>query len=288
MALAEEYFAAEGRPAETTLDYRKEEDRPYCSPSLADDDRLLDGRAFVIRNVLSSQECDEWIRAAEEAGVHPPSSAVGTLRTAKRTSNYQNPEFSELITQRLQESNVLTSTMLSAEEDKMGEFYGIHSNWRIVRYDQGDSFCAHQDQMDSMQVFNNKDNGSKDFIVSSHTLLIQLTQNTDGGGATRFYPHSKVKTSQPGQYDTAVDVFLPRGWAICFRQQGLIHAGQPVVSSEPKYVAQAGILRKPPPTTLLRPSVFRLGPGLEAFRDSNRGVEISRGGRASSESQTAY
>jgi hypothetical protein len=150
-------------------------------------------------------------------------------------------------------------------QDSLGPFVGIHPNWRVLRYDAGDSFPAHQDQMDSFQR-RNKD-GTKDLIVSSHTLLLSLSKEDDvEGGATRFYPQAKVKGTTPGQYDYAVDVILPRGWAIAFHQKGLVHCGQPVWKG-PKYVAQAGVLRKLPPGELFQPSVFRVGPGVQALVD---------------------
>lgn len=127
-------------------------------------------------------------------------------------------------------------------------------------------FVGHQDQMDSIQL--KHPDGTKDLIISSHTLLINLSPDDESldGGATRFYPDSKINSSKSNQYDHSVDVFLPRGWAIAFRQKDLVHAGQPVTKGR-KYVAQAGVLRQVPPNQPIRPSVFRLSPGLEEFRD---------------------
>jgi hypothetical protein len=220
---------------------------------------------WVVPNVLNNAECDEVIQLGEDHGYDPPLKVAGTLRTAKRTSQYQNKELSDRIFSKLHD--VLGPKL---DEDGMGDFYGLHANWRFVRYDEGDLFCAHQDQMDSMQVKN--PSGAKDLIVSSHTLLINLSK--DGvvkGGATRFYPNSKVKSVKSGQYNHTVDVWLPRGWALAFRQKGLIHAGQPVEGKLPKYVAQAGILRRPPRDYVLQPSVFRLGPRLEQFETNKVG-----------------
>merc|ERR1712232_867589 len=96
-----------------------------------------------------------------------------------------------------------------------GAFRSIHANWRVVRYDAGDTFPAHQDQMDSMQCMD-PTTGRKDLVVSTHTLLVQLSPNPpeNQGGATRFYPRTKVAGKSPGQYDYAVDIRLPQGWAL--------------------------------------------------------------------------
>merc|ERR1712157_720464 len=117
----------------------------------------------------------------------------------------------------------------------MGPFYGIHDNWRILRYDadSGDAFPAHKDQMDSLQKPRNDGSGRKDFVVSSHTLLLQLSENELEGGGTRFYPRGRMflprsekhlqksPSFRNRQFEDAIDVLLPRGWALVFRQRGL-------------------------------------------------------------------
>lgn len=154
--LAEEYFKAEARPAVTTYDYR-------ADSSLDDDDFLLDADkkvlACYIRDVLTEFECEELVGLTEDHGVVAPGKEFGTLRTAKRTSQYENKDLSNKIEERLK-------AKISAKlpDDGLGEFHGVHSNWRIVRYDKGDSFCAHQDQMDSIQLKN--PDGNKEFLVS--------------------------------------------------------------------------------------------------------------------------
>jgi len=100
-------------------------------------------------------------------------------------------------------------------------------------------------------------------VRGSILYIRYLSPDGVNGGATRFSPDCKVKGTNEGQYQNAVDVFLRRGWAIAFRQKGLIYAGQPVFGETPKYVAQAGVLRCPQADTFIQPSVFRLGPGLD-------------------------
>jgi len=259
-SLADEYYSAEAQPAPVTFDY-------LSKPGNTPDDFLRDrdGKvlAFCMRNVLTPQECDELICSSEEFGLDSPQKASGTLRTGKRTSQYQNEALSKKVGERLKD---LLQLKLQETGDGLGDFYGIHPNWRMVKYDKCDSFPDHQDQMDSIQIKHS--DGTKDLCTSSHTLLIQLLSDENNrGAATRFYPDAKLKSSRNGQYNTAVDVFLPRGWAIVFRQKGLIHAGQPVQSENPKYIAQAGVLRLLPKTAFSVPSVFRLGPGLQDYRD---------------------
>lgn len=253
--------------------------------------------AFVIRNVLTPAECDALVVAAEAHGIEAGAKYVA--RTAKRTQRYVNADLSRTLEGRLRglmeatlrgppddkeneaanrgeqdgvgdESNVDDRKKSQPSSSYMGPFHGIHTNWRVLRYDaeSASAFPAHQDQMDSFQI--RKPDGSKDLVVSSHTLLIQLSDDALEGGATRFYPRgtlSKARQHLPSfreaQFAHAVDVQLPRGWALVFRQKGLLHAGQPVAatSPRPKHVAQAGILRVLPAGVVLRPSVFRNAPG---------------------------
>lgn len=280
--LADEYFQAVQRPADVVYDFRKtdraSDDEPdrlprptplfsLCETSHAAKLAGLED-AIVIPNLWSPEECEAMIRTAETEGIIPPKKEAGTLRTAKRTDNYTNPSWSDAVAERIGDHlSEYYSKQADTEDDKYyGAFRSIHANWRVVRYDAGDTFPAHQDQMDSMQEMD-PTTGRKDLIVSTHTLLVQLSPNPHEyqGGATRFYPRTKVAGKSPGQYDYAVDIRLPQGWALVFPQLGMVHAGQPVLAEDggkSKYIAQAGILRTLPPRKLFKPSIFRLGPGL--------------------------
>lgn len=294
--LTSEYSAAVRRPAEVVHDFRKcgfSVDENECSETSLVQEILGHGDdlsaecgtepvAFVIRNVLTPNECDALIEDAENFGIED--GANYTARTAKRTKDYTNEALSKKVEERIQ--GILDLEFRDRGEKQptkcgyiknpyMGPFFGVHTNWRILRYDAdgGSAFPAHFDQMDSLQLHRNDGSGRKDFVVSSHTFLVQLSEEGLEGGATRFYPRAKANRNtttsdqeafRKQQFDHALDVVLPRGWAIAFRQRGLLHAGQPVSSSSPcsKYVAQAGLLRVLPDGLLLRPSVFKNGPGV--------------------------
>ena len=277
--LVEECAQASKRPAEVVYDFRQNQFKNttealplslLTETSPAKREGIED--AFVIPNVLNAEECHELIHRAETSGILPP---YKVLRTAKRTEKYQDQDFSDKLRQKVGStfSQQLSMHAGSNVHQHCGDFYGIHPNWRVVRYDSGDTFQAHQDQMDSIQQWN-PETKQKDYLVSTHTLLIQLAEPQEGG-ATRFYPRAKVKGKNPGQYDHAIDVLLPKGWALVFPQLGLVHAGQPVHGDEPKYIAQAGVLRTLPQGRLLRPSVFRLGPGLTDLYEATVGKPVN-------------
>ena len=185
--------------------------------------------AWVVPNVISEKECGELIELGEKHGLIE--SSYKTLRTSKRTKNYQNKELAERIVTRISPEalQVLRDT---SETGGTPDVWGIHPNWRMVRYDTGDSFPAHYDQADSIQLL--KTDGKKDLVFSSHTMLIMLSDGFEGG-ATRFYPRN--------DYSYLVDVQLPKRWALIFKQRKCLHSGREVRSGS-KYIAQCGILRR--------------------------------------------
>ena len=94
----------------------------------------------------------------------------------------------------------------------------------------------------------------KERDTSSHTILLYLTKNFEGG-ATRFFPTGNFDSSE-----TAIDVKLPEGGMLVFEQHGLLHNGMEVINGV-KMIAQSGILRAhcEGPRKI---SVFKFGPGL--------------------------
>jgi len=289
--LTDEYIAAVKRPAEVLHDFRLDDNNndddqgaslariilggSNNSDSNKENEAEEEPVAFVIKNVLTPAECEELIEEAESYGIKEGEKYVA--RSAKRTKNYVNAELSQKVDDRIR--GVLESLLVEGRETHnktfMGPFQGIHSNWRILRYDteSGDAFPAHQDQMDSFQRPKADGSGRKDLVVSSHTLLLQLSPDSLEGGCTRFYPRGRMRLppnseNDPAfrreQFGHAVDVALPRGWGLVFRQRGLMHAGQPLSPSSPcpKHVAQAGVLRVLPEGVLQKPSVFKNGVGV--------------------------
>ena len=126
---------------------------------------------------------------------------------------------------------------------------GLHPNWRIAQYEAGDYFAAHMDQADSLTL---RVGDQKERLTSSHTVLVALSDRAAmRGGATRLFPTGKYD-------DSAIDVELPRGYALVF-EQSLLHTGLAVTHGS-KYILQSGLLRSEPllptpPPPLLRASM---------------------------------
>lgn len=234
--------------ADETFDcsHFKEEDGVQM---ILQDENTGEPLVWIIPTVLSPQQCDSLIEKIEIVNMESASYATGSLRTSKRTSKYMDEDLSQLV------FSQLAPSFLSRIQEADGlSVEGVHPNWRILRYDQGDYFGPHYDQGDISKPM--KNDGTKDFLFSSHTLIVNLSKDMKEliGGTTRFYPRKN--------YSKAVDVSVQRGWAIAFKQLGMLHAGQQVIHGT-KYVAQAGLLRLLPEGVRFKPSTFRVGPNLE-------------------------
>lgn len=220
--------------------------KSYGREDFSDDavTEVLPGLAWVVPGMLSDGECDEWIRAGTEHGIGFSQYQGSSYRTAKRTIEYVNEDMSALAFARLP-----AELLAAVRPTCMGtETVGLHSNWRVLRYDPGDQFPAHTDQQD--EVATKGADGVTTRVRSTHTLLLALSGcDAASGGATRFFP--------TGRLDEAVDVNLPRGYGLVFQQKGLLHSGMPVQSGV-KFVAQAGVLRALPLTGKVEtPHVFK-------------------------------
>ena len=105
------------------------------------------------------------------------------LRTSNRTNSYCNEELTTRINPRLPEE-LLEAVEASSPYTSVR---GIHPNWRVARYQEGQTFPAHQDQADSVIVKHQE--RARQRFTSSHTLLINLRRPGQDfqGGATRFF-----------------------------------------------------------------------------------------------------
>ena len=221
---------------------------------ILNDDQTKEPLIWIIPNVLSPQQCDELIEKAEAAGMFAAPPKSDGHRSSRRTSQYNDEDLSHLV------FSQISPDFLSKLQQFDGlSVNGIHSNWRIVQYNEGDYFGPHFDQADILKPMH--EDGTKDFLFSSHTLIINLSRDMPGleGGSTRFYPQKN--------YKKALDVSVPRGWMIAFKQLGMLHAGQQVIRGS-KYIAQAGLLRLLPQGMTFKPSTFRVGPGINLYQNT--------------------
>ena len=116
---------------------------------------IIPGRAWVFPNALTSAECEDWIERGESVGFVAPRSNV-TIRTATRTYYYHDASMSAQIETRMS-PNLISNIEKSEPSTK---FIGVHDNWKIAKYEKGQSFPAHFDQ-DSYIVLPPNEDGIK-------------------------------------------------------------------------------------------------------------------------------
>ena len=147
---------------------------------------VVPGKAWVVPNLITEEECEQIIQGGEQWGVKQDNKmgegAIQT-RTSKRTNNWINEELSVKIVKRLPEE------LLMAVEATVPytSVRAIHPNWRVARYQNGETFPAHNDQADSIIVEHPEKKRQR--FTSSHTLLIYLRRRGEQfqGGATRLF-----------------------------------------------------------------------------------------------------
>ena len=149
---------------------------------------VLPGKAWVVPNLLTEEECEQIIEGGERWGVKQDSKMVEgepmkATRTSKRTNNWINEELSVKMVQKLPEE------LLVAVEGTVPytSVRAVHPNWRVARYQNGETFPAHMDQADSVTVEHPEKKRQR--FTSSHTLLIYLRRRGEQfqGGATRLF-----------------------------------------------------------------------------------------------------
>jgi hypothetical protein len=108
---------------------------------------VLNGKAWVVPNLLSEVECEELIKAGEDFGLER-AVIKNSYRTSKRTNAWSNRDLSIKLKGRLPEELLMklegTFPYTSVR--------GVHPNWRLACYEEGGTFPAHIDQADSLIV----------------------------------------------------------------------------------------------------------------------------------------
>merc|ERR1711915_161474 len=193
--LREEYYESVKHAAEETFE-------SFCTDRVTE---ILPGKAWVVPNLLSEEECEQIIKEGEAWGLKRAAKATGSvnIRTNRRTNSWDNEELSIRIVKRLSEEALKTVEA----SPPYTSVRGIHPNWRVASYGEGQTFPAHMDQSDSVVVQHPEK--KKQRFTSSHTLLIYLRQRGEHfhGGATRLFPDGKYNGN-------TIDVCLPRGFGL--------------------------------------------------------------------------
>jgi len=201
---------------------------------------------YQLLNVLSQQECQQFIKLSETLG-YLPDAAVSLPRSIRHNDNIvwvTDEQTDTIIWQRVQ---LLVSQNLAMFGDKKP--LGINARFRFYRYTKGDYFKPHTDgAWPGSRVVDGKlmTNAYPD-RYSMMSFLIFLNDDYSGG-ATRFVVHEEDHSSPSRRNEEEfkmVDIRTPAGAVLCFPHgMHLLHC---VHSSEPitrgvKYIIRTDML----------------------------------------------
>lgn len=185
-------------------------------------------RIFTLSNVLSEEECAEYIALTENIGYTPAGLTVGQdeymmvpgVRNNERVILDDEKRAANLW-RRIAEYVPATIDNWTA--------IGLNERLRFYRYDPGQRFAPHRDGSYMRR------NGE----CSELTLMIYLNDGFEGGD-TRFYIHQHYFELLEKEAVPDVSVVPKTGMALCFRHE-LRHEGSRVIRGR-KYVLRSDVM----------------------------------------------
>jgi predicted 2-oxoglutarate/Fe(II)-dependent dioxygenase YbiX len=183
---------------------------------------------FTLSNVLSEEECADYIALTENIGYTPAGLTVGQdeymmvpgVRNNERVILDDEKRAADLW-RRIAEYVPATIDNWTA--------IGLNERLRFYRYDPGQRFAPHRDGSYMRQ------NGE----CSELTLMIYLNDGFEGGD-TRFYIHQHYFELLEKEVVPDVSVVPKTGMALCFRHE-LRHEGSRVIRGR-KYVLRSDVM----------------------------------------------
>ncbi len=215
--------------------------------------------AWVVDNLLSKEECNEFMEHAITAGIENKKAAGDVRHRDSTTIAIDNSEMAEVVFDRIQPylpQEVIVDEdckNLGLEQNKSDIYgtwkpYGLNSKWRIVCYPGKGHFGPHRDGYYLL------DENHRSLI----TINGYLTDRPHGfGGATRF-----LKDSLEANLNTSKGIFTAEeddiickvdadkaGKAVVFFHD-LMHDGEPLKDgSPPKWLFRTEVMFERDPST---------------------------------------
>jgi hypothetical protein len=195
-----------------------------------------DALVFIIRNVTLPEEADQLIKASELFGFREEAPGISTppgMRLNKSVHWIAPESVLQSIFERIK-------TLLPQSIDGRNLTPRLSCRLNVYKYEQGDVFNRHIDgdwpgyglSLDGSEMVQWED------THSCLSMLLYLNGRDDGvqGGSTRIF----------GRQGSVVDVEPCKGDALFFRHgfspSSVMHAGQPVRGTTPKYLARINVL----------------------------------------------
>jgi hypothetical protein len=191
---------------------------------------------FILENVLSPSECDQFVHVTEAMGYHTDS----PVSLAHHIRHNENVNW--IVSEAIDGTIWRRSAPLVAENFRHTIARGINARFRFYRYGVGDYFQFHTDG--SWPGSRVRDGSVIDDAYapwhSAYTYLIFLSDDFDGG-RTLF----RVSRGVGGSEVSVVGVRTPKGGVLCFPHGShplhCLHAGEKIARGQ-KYIIRTDIL----------------------------------------------
>lgn len=195
---------------------------------------------FILENVLSPRECDQFIRVTETMGYHEDSPVMLPRRVR------HNDNVNWIVSEAIDRTIWRRSAPLVRESVGSAVARGINARFRFYRYGVGDYFEFHKDGSWPGSRVRGGDVIDDAYAPwhSAYTCLILLSDDFDGGRTLFKVPGDGGATNLSAE-GSPLGVRTPKGGALCFphgtHPLHCLHAGEEV-SRGRKYVIRTDIL----------------------------------------------
>ena len=201
------------------------------------DERISTVDAFVVKDVLTPNECAAWIQRAEQEGFQCPSGSEMFAGKRKRVilkseglASRMWDKISTVIPARVHDEKASSSFSFSgpANNIRSGGYFATHINplFRFSKYEQGDQFAIHTDTCYAkdecetglctiLLYLNGCDNmqGGETVILPNGEGNEKITISPEPGLALVFYhmlPHAGLEVTSGCKYVIRSDVMYRR------------------------------------------------------------------------------
>eukprot|EP00984_Skeletonema_dohrnii_P003305 scaffold1099_cov143-Skeletonema_dohrnii-CCMP3373.AAC.3 len=216
---------------------------------------LIPNAVFVARNALSSKECEDWIKYAENSGydtvAHPATKWIAHRECSRLQKN--DWTMAHRLFGRIQQVVAEASKQLdifdkstrvnSSYANKSYQPITCNPNLRLYKYTKGQWFGKHIDDTNKIEWRGEDTPYAAKDVAETHTeITVLFYLSSCKGGATRF--HLPKSTKKKGRGDDGSVAFTPTQGAVLLHVHGdncLEHEAEPVIDGI-KYVLRTDIV----------------------------------------------
>ncbi|CAF1012035.1 unnamed protein product [Rotaria sordida] len=180
--------------------------------------------AFILLNVLTQEECSDWIKLTEERGYIPALVNIGVREVLM--TDVRNHD--RCIIDDVDMANILFERIKSylPEIFKNYKLVGLNERLRFLRYDPGQQFKGHMDG-----VYHRTDGSGEKSLI---TIQVYLNENYKGGETTFIHYSDPTKNFS----------CQPRTGMVLVFEHRLFHEGS-MLKKGRKYTVRTDVMYRP-------------------------------------------